>query len=125
MTDKNPSNPARVVVSEGLERAVDICEGLEYGREGGWLPVVSNLIRFLSLAGCYEHLHFLNREVQSLPAAPMPHVETAALNSILGSLALLYNNPPKNLTQDQHSQLCCLRRQAARFVRYPHQTTGR
>jgi hypothetical protein len=91
---------------------------LEYATQGGWLPVVSTLLRWLSVAGCFEYVHRLEREVRSLPTLPLPHVETAALNAIRSSLARLYNDPPKHLTQEQRKELIGLRRQALRSVQY-------
>jgi hypothetical protein len=97
-------------------------QGLEYATKGGWLPAVSNLIRWLRVAGCFEYVHLLEREVQSLPRGGQgPEAaaeEFAALTAILDSLAYLHNEPPRNLATDQVKELVKLRRAATRFVRY-------
>jgi hypothetical protein len=99
-------------------RPDELIEVLDYATGGGWLDAVSNLIRWLRVAGCYEYVHCLDREVQSLSLSPRPEDEAAALVAICGSLARLHNEPPRHLTQDQLRDLAGLRRRATRFVRH-------
>jgi hypothetical protein len=93
-------------------------EGLEYALEGGWLDAVSNLSRWLRAAGCFEYVHRLEREVQSISPSSRPPAERVALRAIRDALARLYNDPPQHLTPEQYRELSALRRQATRFVQY-------
>jgi hypothetical protein len=96
----------------------DVAVGLEYARLGGWLRAVSNLIRWLRAAGCFEYVHCLDREVQSLSPTSGPEAEEAALKLVHSCLAHVYNDPPSHLTPDQRKELRALHRRAARFVQY-------
>jgi hypothetical protein len=93
-------------------------EGMEYALAGGWLSVVPPLVRWLTVAGCYEHTLLLSREVEALLNMPMPNVEATGLKAIFHCLGHLYNDPPKQLTQEQLKELKSLRMRASRFVQY-------
>jgi hypothetical protein len=96
----------------------NVLEGLEYAFGGGWLRVVENLIRWLRVASCYQYAYLLDRDAHSAAPYSPPHVESGALDAVFGSLGLVHNTPPANLTPDQHGELRALRRQASRFVQY-------
>jgi hypothetical protein len=106
--------------ASGTDQWQEHFEGQEYASQGGWLAPVWNLTRWLRANSCFDYAYRLEQEAQSIPCDPLPSVEAEcqALDAIFRLLPRLYNQPPKNLTQEQYKELTRLRREATRFVQY-------
>lgn len=88
----------------------------EYDDEGGWQSAVGNLVRWLRANSCTEYAHEVERHLQSLSPSSPPQVEARALDSILLSLALIRNEPPKHLSPVQRKEVKELWKKAQEFV---------